>query len=197
MTSRKATTKKCLYCNNSDHTIIKCKKDSAMFLTLSGKELQNKDKLRNFSKKQLLRLIVEVCRHYTKAPQGTRMFIEQVSPHCNKTKVIEYVHSLTCNLLEPEKKECPICYEDLGRSKCRTRCGHEICTGCFTRICTSTHSRVLSCPMCREPLMEQKQEEIDPRYYGTPGSVSRNLHGYRTGSHLPVGRITPGYSQTG
>jgi hypothetical protein len=170
-----------------------------MFLTLSGKELQNKDKLKMFSKKQLLRLIVEVCRHYTKAPCGTNNFIEQVSPHCNKNKVIEYVHSITCNLLEPEKKECPICYENLGRSKCRTRCGHEICTGCFTQLCTSRHSRIPTCPMCREPLLEQQQqqEEIDPRYYGTPGSVSRNLHGYHTGSHLPVGGITPAYRQTG
>ncbi len=197
MTSRNAANKKCLYCNNRDHTILKCKKDSIMFLTLSGKELQDKDKLKKFSKKQLLRLIVEVCRHYITPPFGTKSFIEHVSPHCNKQKVVEFVHSLTCNLLKKEKKECPICYEELGKTKCRTSCGHEFCTGCFSKIfTTSRHSP--SCPMCREPLLEQQrqpqEQDIDPRYYGTPGSVSRNLHGYRTGSHLPVGGITPGHS---
>lgn len=197
MTSRKAAAKKCLYCNNRDHTILKCKKDSIMFLTLSGKELQDKDKLRKFSKKQLLRLIVELCRHYITPPFGTKSFIEHVSPHCNKQKVVEFVHSLTCNLLKKETKECPICYEELGKTKCRTSCGHEFCTGCFSKIFT-TSRRSPSCPMCREPLLEQQrqpqEQDIDPRYYGTPGSVSRNLHGYRTGSHLPVGGITPGHS---
>ena len=197
MTSRKAAAKKCLYCNNRDHTILKCKKDSIMFLTLSGKELQDKDKLRKFSKKQLLRLIVEVCRHYITPPFGTKSFIEHVSPHCNKQKVVEFVHSLTCNLLKKETKECPICYEELGKTKCRTSCGHEFCTGCFSKIFT-TSRRSPSCPMCREPLLEQQrqpqEQDIDPRYYCTPGSVSRNLHGYRTGSHLPVGGITPGHS---
>lgn len=152
MTSRNAATKKCLYCNNRDHTILKCKKDSVMFLTLSSKELQDKDKLGKFSKKQLLRLIVEVCRHYITPPFGTKSFIEHVSPHCNKKKVIEFVHSLVKDITESEKKECPICYEKLGKTKCRTRCGHEFCTGCFTKIfTTSRHSP--SCPMCRTSLV--------------------------------------------
>jgi hypothetical protein len=185
MTSRK-TTKKCLYCNNRDHTILKCKKDSMMFLTLSGKELQEKNKLRKFSKKQLLRLTVEVCRHYITPPNGTSTFIEHVSPHCNKEKVVDFVHSLTNNLLKKEKKECPICYEELGKTKCRTSCGHEFCTGCFSKIfTTSRHSP--TCPMCREPLTNPTHDNRQ--------EIHRNLHGYRTGSHIPVGVIEEQYQQ--
>ena len=185
MTSRKST-KKCLYCNNRDHTILKCKKDSMMFLTLSGRELKDKTKLSKFSKKQLLRLTVEVCRHYTTAPLGTKHFIEHVSPHCNKEKVVNFVYSLTNNLpeTETEKKECPICYEKLGKTKCRTSCGHEFCTGCFTKIfTTSRHSP--SCPMCRASLVNS-----DSR--ATTTSQERNIN------IVPLDQIiTPSYRQTG
>ncbi len=183
MTSRKST-KKCLYCNNKDHTILKCKKDSMMFLTLSGRELKDKTKLSKFSKKQLLRLTVEVCRHYTTAPLGTKHFIEHLSPHCNKDKVVDFVHSITNNLLETEKetKECPICYEKLGKTKCRTSCGHEFCTGCFTKIfTTSRHSP--SCPMCRASLV-----------HTTTTSQERQ---HSTGNNIQIGGITPTYRQSG
>lgn len=165
MTSRKATTKKCLYCNNRDHTILKCKKDSMMFSNLSAKEMKNKETLGRFSKKQLLRLIVEMCRHNITPPFGTKSFIEHVSPHCNKKKVVEFVHSLVKDITETEKKECPICYEELGKTKCRTMCGHEFCTGCFTMIFT-TSRRSPSCPMCRTSLVPLDQR-ITPTYTQT------------------------------
>ena len=184
MTSRKAATKKCLYCNNRDHTILKCKKDSIMFSSLSARDMKNKEALSRFSKKQLLRLIVELCRHNITAPFGTKSFIEHVSPHCNKQKVVEFVHSLVQDISGTEKKECPICYEELGKTKCKTRCGHDFCTGCFTQLCTSTHSRMPICPMCREPLLEPVNNNRRTANDESQRAVSRNLHGYRTGSHL-------------
>lgn len=178
MTSRKATTKKCLYCNNRDHTILKCKKDSMMFSNLSAREMKNKETLGRFSKKQLLRLIVEMCRHNITPPFGTKSFIEHVSPHCNKKKVVEFVHSLVKDITETEKKECPICYEELGKTKCRTRCGHEFCTGCFTKIfMTSRHPP--ACPMCREPLHDSHQHTDPPSFNGmSVMSAGTNLHEY-------------------
>lgn len=152
MTSRKAATKKCIYCNNRDHTILNCKKDSLMFTNLSTITLKNEGMLYAFSKKQLLRLIVELCRYSVTAPRGTKNFIENVSPKGNKKKVVEFVHSLVSELTVKEKKECPICYDELGKTKCTTKCGHEFCTGCFTKIFT-TSRRSPSCPMCRTSLV--------------------------------------------
>ena len=148
MTSHKST-KKCLYCNNTDHTILRCKKDTILFSNLSIRELKDKNKLHAYSKKQLLRLTVELCRGYITPPLGSKHIIEHIAPHRNKDTIVEFIHSHMTIELEKDKKECPICYESLGKTKCRTSCGHEMCTGCFTRIFTTNPHASHTCPMCR------------------------------------------------
>lgn len=148
MTSRKAT-KKCLYCNNTDHTILKCRKDTILFCNLSMREVKDKNRLHAYSKKQLLRLIVELCRGFTTPPHGTKHMVEHISPHSNKDAIVEFIHSTIAVELDKNKKECPICYDMLGRTKCRTSCGHEMCTGCFTQIFTTNPLASHTCPMCR------------------------------------------------
>jgi len=101
------------------------------------REVKDKNRLHAYSKKQLLRLIVELCRGFTTPPHGTKHMVEHISPHSNKDAIVEFIHSTIAVELDKNKKECPICYDTLGRTKCRTSCGHDMCTGCFTRIFTT------------------------------------------------------------
>lgn len=52
--------------------------------------------------------------------------------------------------------ECPICYVAIGdRNKCITECGHEFCLKCML----SWSQMNVSCPCCREELIEVSTEE--------------------------------------
>ena len=54
--------------------------------------------------------------------------------------------------------DCPICFVTLGsRNKCITECGHEFCLKCML----SWSQRNVSCPCCREELIEVSTDEDD------------------------------------
>lgn len=53
------------------------------------------------------------------------------------------------------KKECPICYEELGHTNITTTsCGHSYCTSCFIKLIRNNSSGSNSCPMCRFKLFD-------------------------------------------
>ena len=61
------------------------------------------------------------------------------------------------DLMEPVKEvfvseNCPICMETLGKTNIiTTRCGHQMCVGCFTRNLMEAKSN--KCPICRVPVV--------------------------------------------
>ena len=49
-------------------------------------------------------------------------------------------------------ENCPICMETLGKTNVvTTRCGHQMCVGCFTRNLMEAKSN--KCPICRVPVV--------------------------------------------
>ena len=49
-------------------------------------------------------------------------------------------------------ENCPICMETLGKTNVITsRCGHQMCVGCFTRNLVEAKSN--KCPVCRVPVV--------------------------------------------
>ena len=49
-------------------------------------------------------------------------------------------------------ENCPICMETLGKTNVvTTRCGHQMCVGCFTRNLMESKSN--KCPICRVPVV--------------------------------------------
>lgn len=53
--------------------------------------------------------------------------------------------------LEEEPPTCPICMECFCGGKVTTKCGHEICTSCYTTLVRSKRE-MPSCPMCRQDM---------------------------------------------
>ena len=59
------------------------------------------------------------------------------------------------------KQTCPICMSILGKDNSTTKCGHKFCTGCLLESVT----RNVSCPMCREQLVENQEEPVNQVNY--------------------------------
>lgn len=60
--------------------------------------------------------------------------------------LIEPVHNVFVS------ENCPICMETLGKTNViTTRCGHQLCVGCFTRNLIEAKSN--KCPVCRIPIV--------------------------------------------
>lgn len=57
----------------------------------------------------------------------------------------------TKKLEEEEPPTCPICMECFCGGKVTTKCGHEICTSCYTTLVRSKRE-MPSCPMCRQDM---------------------------------------------
>ena len=49
-----------------------------------------------------------------------------------------------------ESHSCPVCLTIIGKDSCTTKCGHKFCTGCLLKAV----QRNSSCPLCRNPLLE-------------------------------------------
>lgn len=69
------------------------------------------------------------------------------------TNIVSKPENLTAPVHEAFISEnCPICMETLGKTNVMTtRCGHQLCVGCFTRNLIEAKSN--KCPVCRVPVV--------------------------------------------
>lgn len=165
MSVKSSSKNRCLYCNQSGHTINNCKKDIALFSHIDLNKFKYRTAFTSLDKKYLQRLAVQPT--FLNMPQidednnlsGRYMSISLKLP---KKELIDILHKRTVEMLKvlarhkelTEKKDCPICYEKMGNHTCTTTCGHEMCTGCFSKV--FLHARATSgpsCPMCRASLV--------------------------------------------
>ena len=166
MSVKSSTKMRCLYCNQSGHTIKECKKDAALFNNINLNKFRAKTSLSNLDKKYLQRLAVQL-QNVSKLDEDGMIYYQRlpISFKLPKKHLVNILHvRITDNLAilrqqkELLKKEsqsdCPICYEKMGKHTCTTTCGHEMCTGCFSKIFLHTSAiSGPSCPMCRTSLV--------------------------------------------
>tara|TARA_A100001035_G_C27780514_1_gene501495 strand:+ start:2359 stop:3009 length:651 start_codon:yes stop_codon:yes gene_type:complete len=166
MSVKSSSKNRCLYCNQFGHTIKKCKKDAALFNNINLNKFREKTSLSNLDKKYLQRLAVQL-QNISKIDEDGMIYYQRspISFKLPKKQMVNILHvRITDNLavlhqhkeiLKKEKQsDCPICYEKMGNHTCTTTCGHEMCTGCFSKI--FLHARPTSgpsCPMCRASLV--------------------------------------------
>uniref|UniRef100_A0A3Q1JIM8 RING-type domain-containing protein n=1 Tax=Anabas testudineus TaxID=64144 RepID=A0A3Q1JIM8_ANATE len=66
--------------------------------------------------------------------------------------------------LEPDARECPVCYECLSGTERTLSCGHVFCHDCLVKTLVTIHSGgnirdTIVCPICRHLTFIKKQKE--------------------------------------
>ena len=61
-----------------------------------------------------------------------------------------------------EKPTCPICMDCFCSGKVTTKCGHDICIGCYTTLVRSNDD-MPSCPMCRQTMADGVRDIKPPK----------------------------------
>lgn len=89
--------------------------------------------------------------------------------------------SVDIELETPE--DCPICGDQLGAARTKTKCGHEFCTECLLNCVAKNTGTVEGttrhlCPMCREPLCEKV--EMDAHTADAISRVEANANHWYT-----------------
>ncbi len=70
-----------------------------------------------------------------------------------KKKLVYDIKNEKVKPKEKEKPSCPICMDCFCSGKVTTKCGHDICIGCYTTLVRSK-DEMPSCPMCRQNMAD-------------------------------------------
>jgi ATP-dependent DNA helicase PIF1 len=62
---------------------------------------------------------------------------------------------------EPGDHTCPICIDTLDKPHI-TECQHTYCLECITRLITSTHTKMVACPLCRQVVSLRTIKSVEP-----------------------------------
>lgn len=234
MSVKSSSRMRCLYCNQSGHSIKECKKDTLLFNSIDLQKLQKKSAFNGLDKKYLQRMAAHP--KFVKIPQIKEVNMlyyncRPISLKLQKKELINALHQRAVEKVEvlahykelrereKEKKDCPICYENMGKHTCTTTCGHEMCTGCFSKIFLHASANSgPSCPMCRAslvpsdyrrentsiPLAEERERERQQwRELEAMEDNMERIRNHRMSIHvtdhrdngnlIPLGGMTPGY----
>jgi hypothetical protein len=61
----------------------------------------------------------------------------------------------------PDEHLCPICIDSLDKPHI-TECRHTYCLECITRLITSTHTKMVACPLCRQVVSLRTIKSVEP-----------------------------------